>query len=279
VTATDHLGAPQAAQVVQPGDLDQAAAAQDADALAHRLYLVQPVGAEKDRLAVLGGLGDAPAELALHQRVQSAGGLVEHEQRRPCREGGDERHLLPVAGGVRAGPPVGLQREALDQLVSVREIGVGTDTGEQVEAVPPGQRRPQGDVGRHVREVPVGALDVVRRDVEDPRRTAGGPEQPQHQADGRGLPCPVGAEEAEDLTGRDGKGEVIDCDGGGEPLRQTLDAKRGNGGGFGVHGGTLRSQSGTRLPTRLPGAPLTTLDLVVPAAQGISPGLRDKAQG
>jgi hypothetical protein len=217
------------------------------------------VRAEEDRLPTLGRLGDAVAELPLHEGVQATGRLVQHEQWRPGGERRDQRHLLPVAGGVGAGPFVGIEFEAGDQLVAVGDVRAGSDAGEQVQALAPGEAGPQRDVGGDVGEVLVGALHVGGRHPEDLRRAAGGAQQPEQHADGRRLAGAVGTEEAEDLTARHRERQVVDGEGRLEPLREALGAygRRGVGVGGVGDGGHSKppGQPGTRLPTRLPGTP------------------------
>jgi len=54
----------------------------------------------------------------LHQRVQSRGGLVQQEELGLGRERRDERDLLTVALGVRAGLLRRVQIESLHELIA-----------------------------------------------------------------------------------------------------------------------------------------------------------------
>ena len=71
--------------------------------------------AEEHRLAALAGFCDAAAKFSLHQRIQAAGRLVEHQKRRPGRERRDKRDLLPVARRIGLARLVEVQIEAVDQ--------------------------------------------------------------------------------------------------------------------------------------------------------------------
>jgi hypothetical protein len=82
-----------------------------------------------------------------------------------------------------------------------------------------------------VGQVPVRALDVGDRRVEHPRRAGGGTQQPEHHADGRGLPRAVRTEEAEHLAGGHLEGEVLDGVRAAEVLGQVLRAQGGGSGG------------------------------------------------
>ena len=204
--------------------------------MADRLHLHQLVGAQEDRLAALGGLGDAAPELALHQRVQPAGRFVEHQQRRTGGERRDECHLLPVARRVGAGPLAGVELEPGDQLRAVGQVRACSDTGEQVQALLTRHRRPEGDVGRHVGEMPVRLFHVADPVAEDPGGTGGRAEQPEQQTDGGRLARAVRAEETEDLAGRHREGQVVHREGGREALAQVLHAHGGSGSRNGDHG-------------------------------------------
>ena len=119
-----HLG--------QRPHLDQATLAQDAHPVAQGLDLTQDVRRQEHRLPGIARLGHAVAERLLHERVEPAGGLVEHEQVGARHQGGDEQYLLLVALGV--GPHL-LRRveiEALDQLVAVRGVDPALDPPQEV---------------------------------------------------------------------------------------------------------------------------------------------------
>ncbi len=70
-------------------DFHQNAAPQNANPIADRIHLAQLVGAQKNGLAAVLGLGEALAKRLLHQGVETDGWLIEHRQRRPSRESGD----------------------------------------------------------------------------------------------------------------------------------------------------------------------------------------------
>ena len=75
----------------------------------------------------------ALAEGLLHERVQAAGGLVQHEQVGPGHEGGDEDDLLAVALGVLADLLGGVEVEALDELVPVGGVDLALHPAQEVE--------------------------------------------------------------------------------------------------------------------------------------------------
>jgi hypothetical protein len=132
------------AQFLQGALLDQAALAQDPDAVAQSLDLAEDVRGEEDGLAALGGLLHRLAERDLHQRVEAAGGLVENQQIGPARERGDQLHLLPVALRQRPDLLVGVELEALDQRVPVGGVGPAAQRREVGERLGARQGRPQG---------------------------------------------------------------------------------------------------------------------------------------
>ena len=90
------VGAP--AHVLAPSStVDQPALADDADAVADPLDLVELVRGEEHGGAALALLGDDGQELLLHQRIEPGGGLVEDQQLGLVEERLDQADLLAVA--------------------------------------------------------------------------------------------------------------------------------------------------------------------------------------
>ena len=87
-----HLG--------QSPDIDEHSLPQDAHPVTERFDLGKDVRGQEYGLAALFGLEHAVPEGLLHERVESARRLVEHQQVGPGHEAGDEDQLLPVALGV-----------------------------------------------------------------------------------------------------------------------------------------------------------------------------------
>ena len=71
----------------------------DGHAVAHALHFAQDVRGEEDRHPALVLLADELEELALHERVEAGGGLVEEEQLGLVQEPLHDAHLLAVAVG------------------------------------------------------------------------------------------------------------------------------------------------------------------------------------
>ena len=238
----------------EAGHLDQPPGPQDADAIADRLDLGQVMRAEQDGLATVRRLAQTDPELLLHQRVEAAGRLIEHEQPSPGRKGGDQRDLLPVTGRVGAAPAVDLQVEPLDQLSLVGVVRADrAEVAEQSQRLRAGEVRPQRDIGRDIGEVPVRRHRVGGVGAEDQRAAGRRPEQPQEQPDGRRLAGTVGPEETEDLTGPDFQVQTVHRRGHSETLGETFGPNRGRR--QRTHG-KPPSDDTTPSPTRLPGTPL-----------------------
>ena len=85
------------AKVLDGVDELEPAFADEADAIGHVLHLGQDVRGEEDRAASPGDLRDELVERLLHERVEPARRLVEHEQVGIVHERLDEADLLPVA--------------------------------------------------------------------------------------------------------------------------------------------------------------------------------------
>ena len=199
------------AQLLKRALLHQPALAQDADPVAQRLDLAQDVRREEDRLAAPARLADGVAERHLHQRVEAARGLVEHQQVGTGPEGGDELDLLAVPFRVVAHALSGVEVEALDELAPVRAVDGAVQVGHELEALLARERRPQqrlaGDVGQAaVRRHRVGP----GIDPEHPRAAGARPVQTEEQPDGRRLSGPVRPQIAVDLTGGDRQVEPVE---------------------------------------------------------------------
>ena len=218
-----------AAQVGEAAGGDGATPADDAHPVGQRLDLVEDVAGEQHGDAVLPPLAHALLEGLLHQRVEPGRGLVEDEQVRLRGQRGDEGDLLAVALGVVPDPLRRIELEAFDQLLPALLVDAAVRRADHVEALAAGQAGPQRDIAGDVGQAPVQPRGLAPRvGAEQFDVTAGGPDQPEQDADGGGLARAVGAEEAMDLArthreveaveGADlpeGLGEVLDADDGG----------------------------------------------------------------
>ena len=197
--------------------------AQDRDSVAQRLHLAQDVRGQEDGLAVLAGLRHALAECAFLQRIQAARRLVQEQQIGPRHEPGDQNELLPVPLRVGTHLLGRIELEALDQQVPVGDVDVPMDATQQVERLSSGERGPEVDLARHVRDAPVG-LDRIclAVDTEDLRPARRGSDEPEQQADRGGLTGAVRAQVPDHLSLRDveAQGDQGSCVA--ERLRQGL---------------------------------------------------------
>ena len=144
----------------------------------------QVVRAQEHGLTTVHRLAQTGPELLLHQRIQAAGRLIEHQQPGPGGESGDQGDLLPVTGRVRAAPAVDLQVEPLDQLSLVGAVRTNrAKVAEQSQGLRAGQIRPQRDIGRDIGQVPVRSHRVGGIDAEDQRLTGRRPKKPEEQTE------------------------------------------------------------------------------------------------
>ncbi len=232
----DHRGAGQVPELGQRAGLHDAAGADDADAVRERLGLRQDVRAEQDGRPLVLELEDGLLELRLHQRVQSRGRLVEEVELRAAGQRSDQGDLLPVALGV--GPCLlgRVELEALDHLgapalvdPAPTSVVRAAHAGQDVDDLTPGEVGPQRDVAGDVRQSPVQVGGVVPRVAAQHRRRPGvGAQQPEQDADRRGLAGAVGAEEAVDLAGLDAEVEVVQRAGGSEGLDDVAELDDGH---------------------------------------------------
>ena len=94
-----HLVVGEVPQRLGPVDLDEAAVADDRDAVAGPLDLGQDVAGQEHRAALRAGLADQLVERLLDQRVEARRRLVQDQQVRPVLERDDQADLLLVALG------------------------------------------------------------------------------------------------------------------------------------------------------------------------------------
>ena len=168
---------------------------------------------QQHRSAALGHLLDTLLKCLLHQRVQTRGWFVENVELGVGGERGDDRHLLPIALGVGAGLLVGVEFEALDQLVAPAGVdAVAAQPGQKVDGLQAGQVGPQRHIARDVGDSAVQLNGVVPRvAAEQPHGSAVGPQQAEQHADRRGLTRSVRSEESGDISRRDHQVEAVEC--------------------------------------------------------------------
>ena len=98
-------------------DRDDAAAVDDRDAIAQRFRLVEIVGRQQHRVAVVPHPRDLVVQLAARLRIEAGGRLVEKHELGFVDEGQREREPLPLATRERIERRVGLggEREPFEQ--------------------------------------------------------------------------------------------------------------------------------------------------------------------
>jgi hypothetical protein len=197
-----YLSEAKLAQVIKLGHLYEAALTEYSYPLADRVDLGQMVRAQKNGLPPGGRCRDALPEMLLHQRVKPTGGLIENQQRRAGCECRDQSHFLTVARRVRPAPPVNIKLEPLNQLVAVASVDTRANIDQQLQRLGTRQCRPERNICRHVRQVPVSHSSIGNGIPEDPGLAGCGPQVAEQQADRRGLSCSIGSQEAEDLASR-----------------------------------------------------------------------------
>ncbi len=181
-------GPGQVAQLGQGPALHRPPGPDDRHPVAQRLDLGQDVAGQQDRPAAPPLVPHAVPERRLHQRVQPGRGLVQDQQLAVRGQGGDQRHLLPVAGGVGAGLLGRVQPEPLDQAVPAGRVQPAAQPAEQVDDLAAGQAGPQRHVAGHVGQPPVQRHRLAPGvAAQQPGRAAARPEHAEQDPDGGGL--------------------------------------------------------------------------------------------
>src|SRR5215218_5768227 len=109
------------------------AAADDPHPVAYPLDLGEVVRGEEDGASLGLDLLDDVEKLLLHQRVEPAGRLVEHQQRRPVEHGLHEPDLLLVPPREPAHRTVQLGPEPLGELMRVAQVSDAAQPAEVLE--------------------------------------------------------------------------------------------------------------------------------------------------
>ena len=217
-------GLGQGAQIRQVTALHGAPLLDDRHVRAQVLHLRQDVAGQQDGGAPVRGLADHVREDPLHEGVQARGRLVEDEQVHGRGQGGHERHLLRVALGVGPHFLGEVQVEALGELLLAGAVARAAQARQGVEHLPAREVGPQAHRAGHVGEAAVdGGGFAGGVHPQDAGAAAVGVVHAQQDADRRGLPRAVGAQEAVDLAFPNTKVEAVQ----GLDLPETLDEALG----------------------------------------------------
>src|SRR5690606_2800445 len=173
---------------------------------------------QQDRGALRLQLRDGRHDLLHHDRRETHGGLVEHQQLGLGHEGpAHGEHLLLTAGEGSGGLLAALPEDgeqvvgALDVLLDARLVAA--QEGTEAEVVLDGHARedvpPLGGVGEPVRHDVVGR-DLLQRPAVEPDLTADRLQQAGQGPQGGGLPGAVGADESDHFAGLDLEGDALD---------------------------------------------------------------------
>ena len=177
-----------------------------------------------------------PRAASLCSSSQKSRLAVEQKKFRLVEHAGRQGEALLPAPGERARKLAGpaLEPESLyGFLHGLAPAGQAENARREVEVLPYGEIRPEGEVLGHVAD-PALDLGALLHDVE---AKAGPParvrrEQAAHEPDGRRLAAAVGAEEAVDLAPPHGKGDAVHDRSPAEALREPAHV---DGGSAGVH--------------------------------------------
>ena len=217
----DHRGARAADQLVDGALADHPPAVDDRHRVAGALDLIEQVRGQHDGAALIGQAGDHGPHLVHARRVEPVHRLVQDEQFRVREQARGHAQALAHAHRVRGhlvpGPfgqtdPGQRRRDPLRR----RPAPGG---GQQAEVVAAGQVRVEAGLVDDRPDPGQGPAPLGRdRGAEQRHRAGVGPGQAEQGADQRGLARAVRAEVAEGGAARDEQLDVVDRDGGPEPL-------------------------------------------------------------
>jgi hypothetical protein len=205
----DHVAGDLLLQLVGRALGDDPALIDDREPIGERVGLLEVVGREEDGRAGLAQVLDLLPHARPRLRVEAGRGLVEEEDLGPVDDAEPHVEAAPHAAGVRPGRPVGGRLE-VELLEDLDRAGPGLGDRHPVEPALQDELTAAGlgRVGRAaLRDVADPLPDQLRLAPEvgagDGRITRRGGDQRRQHPQGRGLACPVRAEEAEDLARAD----------------------------------------------------------------------------
>ena len=182
-------------------DGDDPPAIHDGDPIAQVTGFLEIMSAEKDGPAIRPQLANEAAQRAAGLRIETGGGLVEHQQSGPVDQRQGEKQPLPLPRGKRGEGGVGfvLKTEAREKVISGE--GIGVERAEEVQGLARSDPILQGgclELGAHEPFRPGG----VRPQVQTVNLNRAGIELPQSEDafEGCGLAGAVGPQKAEDLA-------------------------------------------------------------------------------
>ena len=213
------------AQGVELFDRHHPAGAQHPDPGRDPLDLAEHVRAEQHRAALRHVLREEGVELPLHERVETARGLVEHEQLGSDHQREQEGQLLAVAARELASRLAQVEVEPLRQRTGAGRPTDPVEVTDVVDVVLPGEPRVERDVARDVADPPM-QLVTARPGIEPEQLDAArrGPGEPHDDPQRRRLAGAVGPEVAEDLAVLDDEVDATQGLGRTEPLRDAFTA-------------------------------------------------------
>src|SRR5262245_43541114 len=153
---------------------------------------------EEDGMPGGGELSQKVMQCLLHERVQSAGWLIEHQQTRRVSQRKNEAQFLPHAAGQVAHLNAKVESELFGQLATGTNQVLASHGAEYRERVRSIHPCGQAQIPREVADVAFDRLAVAPAvQSENSRIPTGGAEEAQHDADGCRFARAVGAEEPE----------------------------------------------------------------------------------
>src|ERR1019366_2808359 len=196
----------------------QLAQVHDCNAITMALRLLEVMGREEQGRAVVAPqINEMSPDSIARNRVQSDGRLIEEEHLRPMQRGLGDFQAADHAAGVFAhkAPAVGRQAHELQGLPDARLLLAAwqiVEFREDEQVLVTGEGSVPGDRLRHITDGAANVDSLCRyRETGHARLARGGRQQGGEHLDRGGFASPVGPEQAENLTGADREGEIIDC--------------------------------------------------------------------
>ena len=157
----------------------------------------------------------------LHQRIETSGRLVEDQELYVAGERRDQRHLLPIASGVRRTFLCRIKLKPFQHFIAAYRVDAAAQPAEQVDHLTAGELRPQVDLARNVCQpaMQCGCVGprIAAEQADGPGR---GAQESEQDTDGCRLPSTVWAEEAVDLSLCDAEIQTVEGTGPSEVLHQ-----------------------------------------------------------
>ncbi|MNC32112.1 hypothetical protein D3C75_804560 [compost metagenome] len=180
--------------------LDNSALLDKSHPVAQPLHLAQNMAGKENRGALPVFLGDQLEETLLHQRVQTAGRLIQNNELGLMEQTLDNAHLFLIAEGQVVNPLLQIQIHSLRQLDDPLPAVLLVEAGRVAQQLSHPHAVIIEHLGGQITHLPADFRMLRTAFAQDQGAAGGRGDQAQQGPDGGGFACAVGADKPENLA-------------------------------------------------------------------------------